>query len=109
MGILRSDVDLVFFHCLLVEPQKTGLVHVGEEHRFIFVGNVLPICVMLSVLAESMRVLALPLMAAEVEADARAVLEFSLVGDGFRNRSALFDAKNTHVRDLSEVSLFFLG
>ena len=96
MGVLRGDVDLVFFHGLLVKPQETGLVHMGEEHSFILVGNVLPVRVMLSVLAESMRVLALPLVAAEVEADARAVLEFSLVGEGFGNRSALLDMKDTH-------------
>jgi hypothetical protein len=96
MGILRGDVELVFFHGLLVKPQETGLVHVGEEQSFIFVGDVLPVCVMLSVLAKSMRVLALFFVTAEIEADARAVLEFGFVGDGFRDRSALFDVKNTH-------------
>jgi hypothetical protein len=28
MRILRGDIDLVFFHCLLVEPQETSLIHV---------------------------------------------------------------------------------
>ena len=96
MGVLRGDVNLVLFHGLLVKPQETGLVHVGEEHSFILVGNVLPVRVMLSVLAESMRVLALPLVAAEIEADARAIFEFSLVGEGFGNRSALLVMKDTH-------------
>jgi len=96
MRILGGDVDLVLFHCLLVEPQETGLVHVGEEHSFIFVGNVLPVRVVFSVLAKSVRILALPLVAAEVEADARAVLEFRFVGDGFRNWGAFFDVENTH-------------
>ena len=83
MGILQGDVDLVFFHGLLVKPQETGFVHVGEEHSFILVGNVLPVCVVLAVLAQSMGVLALPFVAAEIEADARAILEFSIVGEGF--------------------------
>ena len=96
MSVLRGDVDLVFFHGLLVKPQETGLVHVGEEHSFILVGNVLPVREMFSVLTESMRVLALPLVAAEVEADARAVLEFSLVGEGFGDRSSFFHMEDTH-------------
>jgi len=96
MGVLRGDVDLVFFQGLLVKPQETGLVHMGEEHSFILVGNVFPVRVVLAVPAKSMRVLALPLVAAEVEADAHAILEFSLVGEGFRNRSAFLDMKDAH-------------
>ena len=61
----------------------------GEEQSFIFVGDVLPVRVMLTVLAKSMRVLALSFVTAEIEADACAVLEFGFVGDGFRDRSAL--------------------
>ena len=79
MGILRGDV-LVFFHGLLVKPQETSFIHVGEEHSFILVRNVFLVCIVLAVLAESMRVLAFPLVAAEIEADACAVFEFSLVG-----------------------------
>lgn len=83
MRILGGDVDLVFFHGLLVKPQETSFVHVGKEHSFVLVGNVLPVRVVLAVRAESMGVLALPLVTAEIEADARAILEFSLVGEGF--------------------------
>ncbi len=83
MGILRGEVDLVFFHGLLVKLQETSFVHVGKKHSFVIVGNVLPVCVVLAVLAESMGVFALPLVAAEIEADASAILEFSLVGEGF--------------------------
>ena len=34
MGILRGEVDLVFFHGLLVKPQETSFVHVGETGMF---------------------------------------------------------------------------
>ena len=90
MGVLRRDLDLMFFHGLLIEPQEIGFVHVGEENGFILVWNVLPVRVMLPILAESMRELAFPLVAAEIEADARAVLEFSLIWEGFGDRNPLF-------------------
>ena len=98
MGILRSDLDLVFFHGLLVKPQETSFIHVGEEHGFIFIWYVLPVRVMLPILAESMRVLAFPVVAAEIEADARAVLEFSLVWEGFGDRSTFLDMEDAHLQ-----------
>ena len=51
---------------------------------------------MLAVLTECMGVLAFPLMATKIKADARAVLEFSLIRQRFQNWGAFFDMKDAH-------------
>ena len=39
------------FHGILVKPQEPGLIHVGQEHGFIFFGNIFPVCIMFSISA----------------------------------------------------------
>ena len=51
---------------------------------------------MLAVLTECMGVLAFPLMATKIKADARAVLEFSLIRQRFQNWGAFLDMKDAH-------------
>jgi hypothetical protein len=89
--IFGGNVDLVSFHGLLVKPQETGVMHVGQKYNFVFVTDVFPVRVVLSICAELVGVLAFSLMATEVQADACAVLEFAFKGEGFGNRSPFFD------------------
>ncbi len=105
--IFGGNVDLVYFHGLLVKLQETGVIHVGQKYDFVFIRDVLPVCVVLSVCTELVGVLELSLVATEVQADACAVLEFAFIREGFGNRSPFLMWKIHIARDLLEVSLFF--
>jgi hypothetical protein len=85
--IFRGNFDLVFFHGLLVKLQETSVIHVGQKYNFVFIGDILPVCVVLSICAELVGVLAFSLVTTEVQADICAILEFTFIGEGFGNWS----------------------
>ncbi len=98
--IFGGNIDLVFFHGLLVKPQETSVIHVGQKYNFVFVRDVIPVCVVLSVCAELVGLLAFSLMATEVQAYACTILKFAFIREGFRNRSPFFDVEDTRCQGL---------
>ncbi len=85
---------LVLLEGLGSKPHQTRLIHVRQEHGFILFGNILPVCVMLPMFAELMRIVTLLLLQAEIQADF--ILELAFVGQGLGRGSSFLDMKESH-------------
>ena len=75
---LRGNDVFMLFESLGVEPHQTRLSHVLEQDGSIFLGYIFPVGVVFPVLAEQVIEVALPLVAAKIEADP--VLEGTCLG-----------------------------
>ncbi len=61
MRELRRDCLQLFMHleCFCIKPHKSRLTHVRQERGFILLRNVLPVCVVFSMTAKLMGIVAL--------------------------------------------------
>ncbi len=85
---------LVLLKRLGVEPHQFRLTHVRQERRFILLGNVLPIRVMLPMTAKLMEIVALFFMRSEIQTDF--VLQLAFLGKGLDHGSSFFDVEESH-------------
>ena len=76
---LRSNHNLMLLKSLGIKPHEAQAVHVLEKSDLVFIGDVLPIGAVLPILAELMGVGALPLVGAEIHANAGTVLQRALI------------------------------
>ncbi len=97
----------MLFIGLGVEPHETHLIHVRQKHWIVVFGDVFPIRVMLSMLAELMEKVTLFSMQTEIQADF--VLELAFFWKSFDCGSSLLDMKEAHLEALVRklLSRFF--
>ena len=63
----------------------------GQKYSFIVVGDILSVCVMLSILTDLVGVVTLPLVSAKFHKNAFAAFELAFVGQRFSNWSSFLD------------------
>ncbi len=89
---------LVLLKRLGVKPHQFCLTHVRQERRFILLGNILPIRVMLPMIAKLMGIVALSFMCAEIQTDF--VLQLAFLGKGLDRGSSFVDVEESHFEAL---------